>query len=123
MKTITVKSPRIITYEQRPNYKPEIIKKKPLVKRYKHRISPNSMLAYLDVLENLGERQEQVYKAIRDLKSVNNKMIAAHLNLEINTVVPRVFELREFGIVKEDKKDLCPYTKKLTSYWKVVREL
>jgi len=123
MKTIVVKTPNIIRYETPRVKKPEIIKKRNKIKRYKHRINPTSMLAYLEILENLGERQRIVYRAIRELKSANNLMIAKHLGLSINQVTGRVFELRKFGVVREDKKELCPYTNRLTTYWKVVRRL
>ena len=122
MKTVFVKSPTIIRYEY-PKSTNEIVRKQPLIKKYKHRISPTSMLAYINILENLGEKQRIVYQAIRSLKSANNYMIANHLSLKINQVTGRVFELREFGVVRENKRDTCPETGQLTSFWKVVREL
>ncbi len=89
----------------------------------KHKTKPTSLLAYVDVLENLGERQIAVYKTMRELKSCNSTMIAEHLNLPINCIVPRVHELRELGVVMQDKKELCPFTNKLTIFWRVRRML
>lgn len=88
-----------------------------------HQIRPTSLLVYADVLENLGERQTIVYKAILDLKSSSNTMIAEHLNLPINCITPRVNELRKDGVVMQDKKDVCPITKKIVLFWRVRRKI
>ncbi len=92
-------------------------------RKAKHKIMPTSLVAYAEVLENLGERQTQVYVVIRNLKSCNNQMIAEFLHLPINSITPRVNELRKLHIVMMDKKELCPYTKRLTCYWRVRRKL
>ena len=92
-------------------------------KKKKHKIQITSLLSYCDVLENLGERQIEVYRTILDLKSCNSTMISNHLNLPINCVVPRVNELRKYRIVMEDKKAICPFTKKLTIFWRVIRRI
>ena len=91
--------------------------------RKKPKIKPTSILAYYEVLKSLGERQAEVYKAIRELESCNNTMIAKHLNLPINCICGRTNELRKYGVVMEDKKAICPYTKKLTIFWRVRRRL
>ena len=93
------------------------------MRKAKHKTKPTSILAYCDILENLGERQIEVYRAILDLKSCNSTMISKHLDLKISSVTGRVHELRQYGIVMQEKKDLCPYTKKLTIFWKVRRRL
>lgn len=84
----------------------------------KHKIQPTSLLAYEEVLENLGTRQVQVFVVIRELKSCNNLMISKKLNIPINSITPRVNKLRKFGIVFQHKKDKCPFTKRLTIFWK-----
>ena len=89
----------------------------------KHKSLPTSLIAYAEVLENLGERQTLVYAAIRTLKSCNNQMICNFLGLPINSITPRVNELRKLHIVMMDKKDMCPYTKMLTCFWRVRRFL
>lgn len=78
-----------------------------------------SLLAFAEVLQNLGERQKQVYKAIRELGSCNNTMIANHLKLPISSITPRVRELRKKRAVIYHKKDYCRFTGKLTMFWKV----
>lgn len=92
-------------------------------KKAKHKSMPTSILAYAEVLENLGERQTQVYSVIRELGSCNNVMIANALHLPINSITPRVNELRKKHIVMMDKKELCPFTKRLTCYWRARRML
>jgi len=87
----------------------------------KSRVKDTSLSAYAEVLENLGERQLEVYKALYDLKEANNTMISEHLHLSINNVTPRISELRSYGIVRQSKKDICPYTKKRTIFWRVCR--
>ena len=87
----------------------------------KQKVKDTSLQAYAEVLENLGERQLEVYKALYDLKEANNTMISNHLHLSINNICPRINELRSYGIVRQSKKDICPYTKKLTIFWKVAR--
>lgn len=90
-------------------------------RKKKHRTKITSLISYSEVLENLGERQALVFKIIRKLKSCNNQMIAKELHLPINSITPRVHELRSFGIVRQHKKDICPYTNKLTIWWKPLR--
>jgi predicted transcriptional regulator len=87
----------------------------------KSRVRDTSLLAYYEVLENLGERQLEVYKALYDLKEANNTMISEKLNLSINNITPRINELRSYGIVRQSKKDTCPMTGKKTIFWKVSR--
>ncbi len=94
-----------------------------MVRKAKHKIMPTSLMAYSEVLENLGERQAQVYSVIRKLKSCNNIMIADFLGLPINSITPRVKELRKQHVVMMDKKDTCPKTKRLTCFWRVRRRL
>ena len=89
----------------------------------KHKGLPTSILAYAEVLETLGERQREVYKVLLKLKSCNNVMIANYLRLPINSITPRINELRKKHIVMMDKKELCPFTKRLTCYWRVRRVL
>lgn len=97
----------------------------------KFNVRETSLMAYAEVLENLGERQVEVYKTIRGFGDggCNNKMIAKHLKLPINSITGRVNELRKCGIVIHYKKDICPITLKkenkerLTIFWRVRKRL
>lgn len=69
-------------------------------------VQTTSRLSYArDVFPNLGDRQHEVYEAIRTAShSLTNSEIAQYLGNAINTVTPRVFELRGMGLVVEDTK-------------------
>ena len=87
----------------------------------KHNTKPTSLLAYSEILEDLGWRQRQVYEVIRRLKSCNNLTISRELNLPINSITPRVKELRDFGVVRQHRKDNCEETGRLVIFWKPLR--
>ena len=96
-----------------------------MVRKRKHKSLPTSILAYAEVLENLGDKQNKVYAVIRRLGSCNNKMIARELNWDINSVTGRVNELCKDHIVMQSKKDYCPIVRqeenkdRLTVFWKI----
>ena len=87
----------------------------------KTQMRDTSILAWYQILENLGERQVKVYKAIKDLKFCSNTMISQHLNLPINCITGRVNELRKYNVVRMYKKDICPITKKRVIFWSIKR--
>lgn len=61
-----------------------------------------SLLAYQnDVLPKLSDRQQAVYEIIQRRSGLDNKRIAQILGWPINSVTPRVLELRTKGLVKE----------------------
>ena len=49
----------------------------------------------------LGQRQREVYELLCQLGPLSNRHIADILKRPINAVVPRVFELRQMGLVEE----------------------
>lgn len=65
-------------------------------------IQSTSKEAYQEIKRDLGRRQQEVLNFIRNHPSVSNLGIAEGLNLPINSVTPRVKELREAGLVEED---------------------
>ncbi len=75
------------------------------------------MEAFYYILETLGERQEQVFKTIKEIQPCSNLMISKKLNLPINCVTGRVKELRDFAVVRFYKKDICPETRMKVTYW------
>jgi len=84
----------------------------------KHKMRDTSLLAWSEVMETLGDRQIVIYRALKQLKIANNTMLAEHLGLPINVVVPRIYELRKLGVVIFYKKDICPFTKRLSCFWR-----
>ena len=83
-------------------------------------IQDTSLFAYNEVLKNLGERQLLVYNALKNLGEADNLSIAKYLNLPINTITPRIFELRDKKMVGVSKKDISPITKRKVIFWKIV---
>lgn len=81
-----------------------------------------SLLAYYEALENLGTRQLEVLKAIDKIEPCNNLMISKYTGLPINSVTPRVHELKKKGLIKELKVDLCPITQRKTIFYVRVKK-
>lgn len=65
-------------------------------------VSNTSQEAYDSVKPKLGDRQRSVYNTIKVLGSPNNEQIAEFLKWPINTITPRVLELRAFGMVAHE---------------------
>jgi predicted Zn-ribbon and HTH transcriptional regulator len=84
-------------------------------------IQQTSIEAYKDVLETLGERQSEVYEALKQLGEATNTMISRYLMIPINCVTPRVFELRDMKLVGVSKVDKCIVTGRKSIYWKAVK--
>lgn len=78
-----------------------------------------SLLAFQEIIPTLENRELEVFKAIRQLQPCNNLMISEFLHLPVNCITGRVFSLRKYNLVIYYKKDICPYTKKLTYFWKI----
>jgi predicted transcriptional regulator len=89
----------------------------------KQRVRDTSLIAYAEVLQNLGERQLEVYKVLHELKEANNTMISQQMNLSINNITPRINEMRKLGIVRQSKKEICPITSRLTIFWKEAKRI
>lgn len=86
-------------------------------------MNQNSLVAYTNILGTLSKRRMQVYSAIEYLQSASNLDISHFTGLPINCVTGRTKELRDLQVVMEDKKDICPTTNQMVSYWKVVMKL
>ena len=78
-----------------------------------------SMISFYEVLNNLGERQLEVLKAIKKLQPCNNLQISKFLSLPINSVTPRCLELRTKGIVRLHHTGACPFMKSTTRFFTI----
>jgi len=59
-------------------------------------IQQTSMLAFLtDVKPKLNQKQHEVYRAIQEYGPITNKQLAEVMKRPVNTVTPRVLELRQ----------------------------
>jgi predicted transcriptional regulator len=58
-------------------------------------------MAYRSILPRLSDKQLEVFEAIQDIQPCSNKDIKKYLGWEINSVTPRVKELREIGVIRQ----------------------
>ena len=82
-------------------------------------LQQTSLDAYFEVTRTLGERHLQVLNCLNELKEATNLMIAQSLSLPINSITPRVFELRQRGLVVESYRDTCPISKRKAIFWRI----
>ncbi len=72
------------------------------MKNYKvHKTQQTSILSF-DSITNLGERQQKVLNSLHVYGSATNLELSRRLGLPINSITPRVNELREMGLVSMD---------------------
>ena len=85
-------------------------------------VQMTSLLAYQEIRPRLGKKQKEVYKILKAARDTHfyfsNCELAFFLNWPINTVVPRVKELRDLGLVVLSRKRLCERTGRLVMAWK-----
>jgi predicted transcriptional regulator len=68
-------------------------------------IQDTSLDAYLQILPHLGDSQKEIFRFMmlnRD-RDFTNKQLAWELGKPINTVTPRVLELRKMGLLVKSK--------------------
>jgi len=82
-------------------------------------IQQTSLSAYWDVQTKLGKRQEAVLRMLEAHGPMCNQLIAEALKWPINTVTPRIKELREKGKVEIDRKGIYYPTNKTVIYWRI----
>ena len=83
-----------------------------------------SQLSLLDTAKegNIGKRQQQVLDLFHNCTNIdlfNNREISVMLKLPINSVTPRVQELRKMGKLVEYKKMKDNITNRLSIYWRL----
>ena len=82
-------------------------------------IQETSLMAYEGIKIKLGQRQRQVLSLLEGSKEpLANREIAHALGREINSITPRVKELRDLGLV--EKKSLKTIFGRLSIAWGVV---
>ena len=87
-------------------------------------IRETSKEAFEEVKENLGERQLLVLNALRKIQPATNSMIAQYLNKPINTITPRVHELRnQKKLVTYAYTEICPVTKRKAMFWRALDKI
>lgn len=78
-----------------------------------------SLSAWDSIQNTIGQRQLQVYQALKEMGEATNLMISNRTNIPINVVTPRINELRKRGLVVESYRDKCPITHRQAIFWKV----
>lgn len=86
----------------------------------KTNVQQTSLEAYWDIEPKLANRQRQVleYLVRYPLGRTNNE-IANGMDLPINQVTPRIFELRKKRLVAEFGKRCCAITGRIALAWYV----
>ena len=84
-------------------------------------VKATSLLAYAEILENLGERQLEVLKAIDKIEPCSDLDLVDYLKKPINTITPRRNELVKMGLVVEAKVDISKQTHRSVTFWKRIR--
>lgn len=82
-------------------------------------VQVTSLISYYEVLNTLGKRQKEVLLAMKKLKCANNLMVSRYLNLPINSITPRMQELRKKGIIIYHHIEACPITKRSSRFYTI----
>lgn len=89
-------------------------------------IQDTSLLSWVEVTIDLGERQYQVLRAIRTLGQASNSEIARLLEWSINRVTPRVYELRDakhgghHALIRDAGVRTCMVTHRMVHTWEEI---
>lgn len=85
-----------------------------------HAIQQTSLFTYFNTVKpELGRRQRAVYEEIRKYPNITNTELAAAMMMPINSITPRVKELREKGLVRLGTKRDCKITRERVCAWEV----
>jgi len=89
----------------------------------KRHIEKTSLDAYNVISLELSERQNEVYEIIKEFGPISNAGISRKLGIPINSITPRVYELREIGIVVRNGTAKDQYTQMTVILWNVPTKL
>lgn len=79
-------------------------------------------LAHLAVTADeikLAEKQQAVLEKMYEQENWSYQELAKALDWSVNRVIPRVFELRQFGLVIAGERRLCRITGMIVQTWRV----
>jgi hypothetical protein len=80
-------------------------------------IQSTSKEAYNKIVDDLGQRQRQVYNVLWAIEPACNKSIALKMSMPINEITPRINELRYKGVVEQAFK--ADYDGRKVIFWKI----
>lgn len=85
-----------------------------------HALQQTSLFAYRNEIKpTLGARQKAIYDVLQTRKNWTNTEIAHYLSFPINTVTPRIKELREMDLVRLSETRKCNITGRICCSWEV----
>ena len=82
-------------------------------------IQPTSIEAFISIEPELGNMQKAVYDVIKQFPSVSNLDISRILNKPINSITPRVKELRDKNLVYQVGFKVDRITNRRVMCWSV----
>lgn len=66
----------------------------------------------------LSVRQKKIFDVInQDINGLTYREIAKKMKMEINSICPRVNEMKNLGLIESKEKRECSITKKLAKVW------
>ena len=80
-------------------------------------VQVTSLEAYYDLLPCLGRKQNMIYNIIKLYPGVSNLDISRIIGIPINSVTPRVYELREYNLIRFSHKKRDRLTGKTCMCW------
>ena len=82
-------------------------------------VQSTSVIAYRDIEPTLGKKQQLIFGVLGLFANMTNNELARYLDWQINTVTPRVFELRKLGLIEEGERRPCDVSGRLSIAWKI----
>ena len=83
-------------------------------------MQPTSLEAYEEIKKTLGTRQLRVLEKLDyNPTAMTNTELSYAMDWPINTITPRIFELRAKGLVIEHEKRKCSITGRMAISWRV----
>lgn len=76
--------------------------------------------SWFKLQESLGKRQYEVYAKLKE-HPLSNRELSKELGLPINSITPRVKELREGGLVFQHSVKFDSLTNRNVAVWSVLR--
>jgi hypothetical protein len=86
----------------------------------KRGMQPSSLDAWKSIQADLGQKQRAVLKALQEIGEASNKQISNLLGWPINTITPKVLELRHMGLVDFSREQVDLKTNRTEIVWRAV---
>ena len=83
-------------------------------------IQKTSLESFVKSIPKFETKRKQIYRVIEQCPGCSNNDIARFLGWEINTVTPRVKELRDKNLVKFCRLKYDPLTNRTVIAWKSI---